>query len=174
MSAIRAFWRVPALLGGMDAGSVPVRRRLLLALGALALLDGCSGPGPEAHWHGSGTGTDIPGDSHPRPSPSAPPPSPGTTPSPTPSPSASPWTPPTPAAPTPGVCPAVPGIVQRPGGPQHYLPCSGTDIALTIDDGPDPRWTPKILALLARYDIRATFCVIGKHALRYPDLVRAI
>jgi peptidoglycan/xylan/chitin deacetylase (PgdA/CDA1 family) len=68
----------------------------------------------------------------------------------------------------------VPGVVQRPGGPQHYLPCQGTNIALTIDDGPDPRWTPQILALLARYQIPATFCMIGRHATRYPKLVAAV
>jgi peptidoglycan/xylan/chitin deacetylase (PgdA/CDA1 family) len=68
----------------------------------------------------------------------------------------------------------VPGLVQRPGGPQHYLPCVGTNIALTIDDGPDPVWTPKILALLARYQISATFCMIGRHAVAYPGLVRAV
>jgi peptidoglycan-N-acetylglucosamine deacetylase len=145
----------------MDAASLPIRRRLLLAVGALALLDGCSGP--DAHWHAGHERTDIPGDSHPDPSASAPPP-----------PTPTPTRPPVPATPTPGVCPTVPGLVQHPGGPQHYLPCSGTDIALTIDDGPDPRWTPTILALLARYRIRATFCVIGRHAVRYPDLVRAI
>ncbi len=78
---------------------------------------------------------------------------------------------PAPATATPGVCPTVPGVVQHPGGPQHYLSCSGTDIALTIDDGPDPQWTPQILALLTRYRIPATFCMIGRHAAAYPHLV---
>jgi peptidoglycan/xylan/chitin deacetylase (PgdA/CDA1 family) len=68
----------------------------------------------------------------------------------------------------------VPGLDERPGGLQHYLPCQGTNIALTIDDGPDPRWTPQILALLARYRIPATFCMIGRHASAYPDLVAAV
>jgi len=72
------------------------------------------------------------------------------------------------------VCPTVPGVVQHPGGPQHYLPCSGTDIALTIDDGPDPQWTVQILALLARHQIPATFCMIGRHAAAYPHLVAAV
>jgi peptidoglycan/xylan/chitin deacetylase (PgdA/CDA1 family) len=65
-------------------------------------------------------------------------------------------------------------LVQSPGGPQHYLPCVGTNIALTIDDGPDPEWTPKILALLARYEIPATFCMIGRHAAGNPNLVAAV
>jgi peptidoglycan/xylan/chitin deacetylase (PgdA/CDA1 family) len=72
------------------------------------------------------------------------------------------------------VCPRVPGIVEKPGGPQFYLPCSGTDIALTIDDGPDPQWTPQILALLAQYQIPATFCMIGRSAATHPKLVAAV
>jgi peptidoglycan/xylan/chitin deacetylase (PgdA/CDA1 family) len=72
------------------------------------------------------------------------------------------------------VCPAVPGITPYPGGPQHYVPCHGANIALTIDDGPDPRWTPQVLALLAKYQIRATFCMIGRHAVTYPQLVAAV
>jgi peptidoglycan/xylan/chitin deacetylase (PgdA/CDA1 family) len=47
-------------------------------------------------------------------------------------------------------------------------------VALTIDDGPDPEWTPEILALLQRLDIRATFCVIGRQAKLHPDLVAAV
>jgi peptidoglycan/xylan/chitin deacetylase (PgdA/CDA1 family) len=68
----------------------------------------------------------------------------------------------------------VPGVVQRPGGPQHYLPCHGTDIALTIDDGPDPTYTPQILDLLARYRITATFCMIGSRAAAQPTLVARV
>jgi cellulose synthase/poly-beta-1,6-N-acetylglucosamine synthase-like glycosyltransferase/peptidoglycan/xylan/chitin deacetylase (PgdA/CDA1 family) len=45
-------------------------------------------------------------------------------------------------------------------------------VALTFDDGPDPAWTPKILAILRRYRVRATFFVVGAHAASYPALVR--
>ena len=31
------------------------------------------------------------------------------------------------------------------------------EVALTIDDGPDPEVTPQVLAILARYGVRATF-----------------
>jgi len=48
------------------------------------------------------------------------------------------------------------------------------EIALTIDDGPDPVVTPQVLELLARYGVLATFFVIGTHAERYPDLCRDI
>jgi peptidoglycan/xylan/chitin deacetylase (PgdA/CDA1 family) len=47
-------------------------------------------------------------------------------------------------------------------------------IMLTIDDGPDPTWTPKILRLLQRHDVRATFCSIGAHAASFPSLLRAV
>ncbi|WP_155371021.1 bifunctional polysaccharide deacetylase/glycosyltransferase family 2 protein [Catellatospora vulcania] len=47
-------------------------------------------------------------------------------------------------------------------------------IALTFDDGPDPTWTPRILDLLARHRVQATFFVVGSQAARHPDLVRRI
>lgn len=48
------------------------------------------------------------------------------------------------------------------------------EVWLTIDDGPDPDDTPRILELLAAHGARATFFVIGESAARHPDLVRAI
>ena len=45
-------------------------------------------------------------------------------------------------------------------------------VALTFDDGPNPAWTPRILAVLSRYHVPATFFVIGSNALEYPGLVR--
>lgn len=47
-------------------------------------------------------------------------------------------------------------------------------VALTIDDGPDPEWTPQILKLLARYQITATFCQVGNRASACPSMVRAV
>ena len=48
------------------------------------------------------------------------------------------------------------------------------EVWLTIDDGPDPEDTPRILGLLAAHEARATFFVIGEKALLFPDLIRAI
>lgn len=48
------------------------------------------------------------------------------------------------------------------------------EVWLTIDDGPDPEDTPRILELLAAHGARATFFVIGESAARHPELVRAI
>lgn len=47
-------------------------------------------------------------------------------------------------------------------------------VALTFDDGPDPEVTPRLLELLARHGVTATFFVIGSRAERYPDIMRAI
>jgi peptidoglycan/xylan/chitin deacetylase (PgdA/CDA1 family) len=48
------------------------------------------------------------------------------------------------------------------------------EIALSLDDGPDPEVTPSVLALLAQRGARATFFCIGERAARHPALVRAI
>jgi peptidoglycan-N-acetylglucosamine deacetylase len=67
-------------------------------------------------------------------------------------------------------------IAPAPGhGPGHSLRTTGTAaVALTFDDGPDPVQTPRILALLAQYQIKATFCLVGKQAQKHPDVVRQI
>ncbi|HEX7938114.1 MAG TPA: polysaccharide deacetylase family protein, partial [Gemmatimonadaceae bacterium] len=46
-------------------------------------------------------------------------------------------------------------------------------VALTFDDGPDPTWTPKILAILRREHVPATFFVVGAHVAANPSIVRA-
>ncbi|NLU70851.1 polysaccharide deacetylase family protein [Streptomyces sp. HNM0574] len=48
------------------------------------------------------------------------------------------------------------------------------NVALTLDDGPHPVWTPKVLDLLDSYGIKATFCLIGPNAEANPGLVRRI
>ncbi len=48
-----------------------------------------------------------------------------------------------------------------------------SEIALTFDDGPHPDYTPKILDILRRYNVKATFFVVGKLAEQHPDLVRS-
>jgi cellulose synthase/poly-beta-1,6-N-acetylglucosamine synthase-like glycosyltransferase/peptidoglycan/xylan/chitin deacetylase (PgdA/CDA1 family) len=47
-------------------------------------------------------------------------------------------------------------------------------VALTFDDGPDPTWTPQILAVLAKYHVPGTFFVVGSSVARDPALVREI
>lgn len=46
------------------------------------------------------------------------------------------------------------------------------EIALTFDDGPHPAFTPKLLAILKKFNAKATFFVVGEKAQQYPNLVR--
>jgi peptidoglycan/xylan/chitin deacetylase (PgdA/CDA1 family) len=45
-------------------------------------------------------------------------------------------------------------------------------VYLTFDDGPHPKYTAQILAILRRYGVRATFFQIGQNAARHPHLTR--
>jgi len=47
-------------------------------------------------------------------------------------------------------------------------------IALTFDDGPDPVWTPRILAVLARHRARATFFEVGSRVNQHPEIARQV
>ncbi|TAK79142.1 MAG: polysaccharide deacetylase family protein [Gammaproteobacteria bacterium] len=47
-------------------------------------------------------------------------------------------------------------------------------VALTFDDGPNPIYTRQILAILKKYDIKATFFMVGANAKLYPDVVKEI
>jgi peptidoglycan/xylan/chitin deacetylase (PgdA/CDA1 family) len=56
----------------------------------------------------------------------------------------------------------------------HRFPGARGRLALTFDDGPNPRTTPRLLDLLDSYDAKATFFLIGRWAGREPGLVREI
>lgn len=47
-------------------------------------------------------------------------------------------------------------------------------VALTFDDGPSPIYTPQILAILKKYQIKATFFMVGSNARKYPELVKSV
>ncbi|MEU3985307.1 bifunctional polysaccharide deacetylase/glycosyltransferase family 2 protein [Streptomyces sp. NPDC026672] len=76
---------------------------------------------------------------------------------------------------------AVPGQVLR-GGPvianaattAHTARVKDRTLALTFDDGPDPVWTPRILDVLRRNHVHATFFIVGTQAVAHPELVRRI
>lgn len=53
------------------------------------------------------------------------------------------------------------------------IPEKGT-VALTFDDGPNPIYTRQILAILKKYNIKATFFVVGVNAEKYPDVIKEI
>lgn len=78
----------------------------------------------------------------------------------------------------------VPGQTSVPD-PKHPAPPVSMDIAhasdkgdravnITVDDGPDPVWTPKILAVLKENGVKAVFCVIGPNATANPELIKDI
>jgi peptidoglycan/xylan/chitin deacetylase (PgdA/CDA1 family) len=68
------------------------------------------------------------------------------------------------------------GLVPAKHAPQHpdrpVRGVSGPVVALTFDDGPDAKWTPRILEVLRREHVPATFFVIGKEAELHPGLLR--
>ncbi|MGW4231900.1 polysaccharide deacetylase family protein [Streptomyces sp. NPDC004980] len=66
--------------------------------------------------------------------------------------------------------PAAPPVRTR---PFEEMPELGADaMVLSFDDGPDPRYTPDILATLRRYGVRAMFFVCGEMAADNQDLLR--
>ncbi|MGJ7913039.1 polysaccharide deacetylase family protein [Neobacillus sp. LXY-1] len=58
------------------------------------------------------------------------------------------------------------GVIKRKG--------SSTEVAFTFDDGPNPVYTPQILDLLKRHQIKATFFVLGSKAEKYPEIIKRI
>ncbi|MEU2735256.1 glycosyltransferase [Streptomyces sp. NPDC007095] len=56
----------------------------------------------------------------------------------------------------------------------HTAQVKAHTIALTFDDGPDPVWTPRILDVLRRNHVHATFFVVGTQVAAHPELVRRI
>ena len=59
-------------------------------------------------------------------------------------------------------------------GEALIAPARPRDLALTFDDGPNPTWTPRLLDVLARNHVRATFFLLGSRAQAQPELVRRI
>lgn len=59
-------------------------------------------------------------------------------------------------------------------GPTLVAPSRPQEIALTYDDGPNPAATPKLLEVLGRHQVRATFFLIGRFVRSEPTLVREI
>ncbi len=67
-----------------------------------------------------------------------------------------------------------PILVARGGRLVSAQPPPGRRVALTFDDGPDPRWTERIASELRAAGVPATFFEIGSQAARYPDIVRQL
>jgi peptidoglycan/xylan/chitin deacetylase (PgdA/CDA1 family) len=60
------------------------------------------------------------------------------------------------------------------GVPGVIASIESTGVALTFDDGPDPNYTPKVLNLLRKHNVKATFCLVGVQVQEFPELVRDI
>lgn len=126
-------------------------RRITVVIAVCAvLLSGCTPThaSPRATWRGVGSPS-IPGDRDARP-----PRKPSVTPSPSHSRKKS---------------------SRRKTGPHGSMISTGSKgVGLTFDDGPHPVWTPRLLSLLRRAKVKATFCMVGIEVQRNPKLVQAI
>jgi peptidoglycan/xylan/chitin deacetylase (PgdA/CDA1 family) len=60
------------------------------------------------------------------------------------------------------------------GQPVYYLNDGPQAIALTIDDGPSPVYTPQVLRVLEKYGVRATFSMVGVNVSYYPAIAREV
>jgi peptidoglycan-N-acetylglucosamine deacetylase len=59
-------------------------------------------------------------------------------------------------------------------GSPLIAPKRAGELALTFDDGPNPKWTPRLLDLLGEHGVKATFFLLGGRAQAEPALVRRI
>ncbi|CAM5644456.1 Polysaccharide deacetylase family protein OS=Streptomyces tendae OX=1932 GN=GUR47_20175 PE=4 SV=1 [Streptomyces tendae] len=59
-------------------------------------------------------------------------------------------------------------------GIAHASDAGPRGVNVTVDDGPDPAWTPRVLDLLDAYGVKATFCMTGLQAQAHPDLVKDV
>ena len=63
----------------------------------------------------------------------------------------------------------LPNALVQTHGPRH-----GNVRFLSFDDGPDPEYTPRLLDLLAKFGVHASFFVVGRKAELYPAVVERI
>ena len=57
-----------------------------------------------------------------------------------------------------------------PARPVYYVDDGPMTIALTIDDGPSPVYTPQILQILEKYHVTASFSMVGENVTYYPGV----
>jgi len=61
-----------------------------------------------------------------------------------------------------------------PGRDHRVTPCSRGLVALTFDDGPSPTVTPRMIRLLHRLEVPATFFMVGTRVATYPEVARRV
>ncbi|MEW1723590.1 polysaccharide deacetylase family protein [Streptomyces sp. NPDC093109] len=159
-----------ARYGLRTAGARALRATALVLAGA-ALVTGCgrqqAAPTDDAKAPGAGAGAGAGGSSVPAPRRETP---------------AAPSTPAAPAAPARAAV-----LPEQTSKPDAKLPAplvnmdiahdaedGGKAVNLTIDDGPHPVWTPKILQILKKNHVKAVFCMVGPEAEAHPDLVKRV
>lgn len=78
---------------------------------------------------------------------------------------------------SPGALAAAPGTAAKPVKQATMIkvvPTAQKLIAFTFDDGPNNRYTPKVLEILRQHGAQATFFVIGQEVVRHPEMIRRI
>lgn len=166
----------PGAFGQGDGGGYLPRRKLsrrvLFAAGGLTLVGGC-GIATAARLSAAGSSHAAFPSPSPSQSPSAAPVSPALSKTPTDLSSSSAGLPTSPPPdvnnPGSGVNPA-----QVQSQPEYYVNAGPKVIALTLDDGPNAQYTPQILELLDKYQIKATFCMIGEQIAANRSLVSEV
>jgi len=58
--------------------------------------------------------------------------------------------------------------------PLCTLPGDEKPVALTFDDGPHPEYTPRLLEIMEKYGVQATFFLMGKQIEKYPEIALRI
>ena len=66
------------------------------------------------------------------------------------------------------------GAIAAPGHHEPVVPCSRGLVALTFDDGPSPTVTPRLVHLLRRLEVPATFFMVGSRVASYPEVARMV
>jgi len=74
--------------------------------------------------------------------------------------------------PTPSTAPA--RVDAASDQPVYYVDDGPKVIALTIDDGPSPLYTPQVLKVLEKYGVRATFSMVGENVSYYPGVAKDV
>jgi len=156
--------------GRRDAEGPPVSRRVLLAAsGAVVLTSAAAALAADARAHGAGT--------QPRPAAD------GAAGRASTRASSRASAPPRPGQADPGTGPPArrhPELIRREqprlpyGEPMHTVQDGPKVVALTIDDGPSPVYTPQVLKILRRYGVIASFSMIGKNAAAFPGVAREV
>jgi peptidoglycan-N-acetylglucosamine deacetylase len=78
-----------------------------------------------------------------------------------------------PAKPKPHPTPTATDTI-APAHPVYYVDDGPMTIALTIDDGPSPVYTPQILQILEKYHVTASFSMVGENVTYYPGVARDV